>query len=235
MSAQAASPAAIAMPARDGNFSSAAYWEQRYRLGGHSGAGSRGRLARYKARFLNTLIRDNDVASAIEFGCGDGDQLAMLDVADYVGIDVAPEAVRRCGVRFAGVPGRQFRHAHDLAGLDAAELGLSLDVVYHLVEDAVFIRYMDELFAHAWRFVVVYASDIDAAWPGRHVRHRRFTAHVARYFPEWRLAAVMPNPYPYDPQRPDETSFAAFHVFCQAEEACHLTVPAVDPDDGVPE
>jgi hypothetical protein len=59
-------------------YSSAAYWEARYRAGGHSGAGSRGRLAAFKADFLNALIRDNAIASAIEFGCGDGGQLALL-------------------------------------------------------------------------------------------------------------------------------------------------------------
>ncbi len=206
-------------------FSSAEYWEHRYRQGGHSGAGSRGRLARYKANFLNALIQDNAIATAIEFGCGDGHQVAMLDIAHYVGIDVAPAAVARCRSRFAGQAGRAFRHTSQLAGLDAAELTLSLDVIYHLVEDAVFTGYMEDLFAHAWRYVVIYASDLDAGWPGRHVRHRRFTTHVARHFPDWRLAAVLPNPYPFDPQLPDETSFAAFHVYCRAHEACRLSVP----------
>lgn len=75
-------------------FSSAAYWEQRYRAGGHSGAGSYGRLAAFKADFLNALIRDNAIATAtaIEFGCGDGNQLALLDIPDYVGLDIAPAA-----------------------------------------------------------------------------------------------------------------------------------------------
>ena len=207
-------------------FSSAAYWEGRYRAGGHSGAGSYGRLAAFKADFLNALVRDNAIASAIEFGCGDGNQLALLEVADYVGLDVAPAAVARCRARFAGHPGRAFRSMDSLAGLNATELGLSLDVVYHLVEDAVFAGYMEALFSHAWRFVVIYASDVEAQWSSQHVRHRRFSAHVARHFPEWRLAAVVPNIYPYDPAQPQETSFAAFHVYCQAHERCVVTVPA---------
>lgn len=207
-------------------FSSAAYWEQRYRQGGHSGAGSHGRLAQYKADFLNPFIEANGLGSAIEFGCGDGNQLALLDIADYIGIDVAPAAIARCQSRFAGHPGRSFRHSDDLAGLDAADLTLSLDVIYHLVEDEVFVRYLDDLFAHALRFVVIYASNGEAAWPSRHVRHRHFTAHVARSFPEWQLAAVVPNPFPFDPANPEETSFAAFHIYRQPHEPCVLRLPS---------
>lgn len=210
----------------DPDFSSAAYWEARYRGGGNSGAGSHGRLAAFKADFLNALIRDNAVASAIEFGCGDGSQLGLLEVADYVGLDVAPSAVAQCRARFAGQEGRQFRLMGERAGLAASELGLSLDVIYHLVEDAVFAEYMEALFAHAWRFVVIYASDVDAGWPGQHVRHRRFSAHVARHFPDWQLAAVVPNLYPFDARNPDQTSFAAFHVYRQPQEPCRISVPA---------
>ncbi len=206
-------------------FSSAAYWEGRYRAGGHSGAGSYGRLAAFKADFLNALVRDNSIASAIEFGCGDGNQLALLEVAEYVGLDVAPAAVARCRARFAGQQGRDFRLMEECRGMAAAELGLSLDVVYHLVEDVVFGAYMQALFDHAWRFVVIYASDTDAEWPSEHVRHRRFTGYVAQHFPEWHLAAVVPNIFPYDPQRPGHTSFAAFHVYRQAHEVVRITVP----------
>ena len=151
--------------AADTGFSSAAYWQQRYRAGGHSGAGSYGRLAAFKADFLNAFIHDNAIAGAIEFGCGDGNQLALLDIADYAGLDVAPAAIARCRERFAGQPGRQFRLMQDREGLVAAELTLSLDVVYHLVEDDVFADYMETLFAYAWRFVVIYASDTVAGCP----------------------------------------------------------------------
>lgn len=212
--------------AADTGFSSAAYWQQRYRAGGHSGAGSYGRLAAFKADFLNAFIHDNAIAGAIEFGCGDGNQLALLDIADYAGLDVAPAAIARCRERFAGQPGRQFRLMQDREGLVAAELTLSLDVVYHLVEDDVFADYMETLFAYAWRFVVIYASDLDAEWPAQHVRHRQFTRHVDQHFPDWQLAAVIPNIYKFDFDRPNDTSFAAFHVYRQAHEPCRIMMPA---------
>jgi hypothetical protein len=38
-------------------FSSGTYWESRYRSGGASGAGSLGRLARFKAGVINRFIQ----------------------------------------------------------------------------------------------------------------------------------------------------------------------------------
>ena len=39
---------------------------------------------------------------------------------------------------------------------DRAELALSLDVIYHLVEDTVYESYMGQLFDSATKYVIVY-------------------------------------------------------------------------------
>lgn len=207
-------PPAAATPA----FRSAEYWEARYAQGGTSGAGSSGRLAAFKAGFVNRFVRDNHVASVIEFGCGDGRQLALADYPSYVGTDVAPRSIALCRDLFAGDETKRFLHPEAAADV-SADLALSLDVIYHLVEDAVFERYMRGLFAAARRFVIVYASDRDAPTRDPHVRHRRFTDWVARNAPDWRLTGVMPNPYGFDPARPGETSFSDFHVFARQDGA----------------
>ena len=46
---------------------SAAYWDMRYRSGGHSGAGSSGHLARFKADIVNQIVRRHGIASVIEY------------------------------------------------------------------------------------------------------------------------------------------------------------------------
>ena len=81
--------------------SSAAFWERRYAKGGTSGPGSYGDLARGKAAFLNAFVRDRDVRTVIEFGCGDGHQLSLADYPNYVGLDVSPSAISLCKNRFA--------------------------------------------------------------------------------------------------------------------------------------
>ena len=78
---------------------SAAYWNQRYVQGGDSGVGSYGRFAAFKARVLNQLFVEHGVHSVVEFGCGDGNQLASLVVDDYLGVDVSPEAMRELALQ----------------------------------------------------------------------------------------------------------------------------------------
>ena len=200
---------------RPGEFSSRDYWEVRYRNGGTSGAGSMGRLARFKADVINSFVAGNDIRSVMDFGCGDGSQLSLLTLSvhgrpTYVGVDVSPAALARCAQRF---PAHRFVAMEDVDTLPPAELAMSIDVIYHLVEDDVFARTIDAVFSHATRFVLIYASNLDLAWPSRHVRHRRFTDHVAASRPDWRLLAHVPNRYPFDRARPDDTSFADFFVY----------------------
>lgn len=194
--------------------SSADYWEQRYRTGGDSGAGSYGRLAEFKAGFLNAFVADREIASVIEFGCGDGAQLTLAAYPRYIGIDVSPSAVRMCRERFLTRPEFRFFHSADLDRPRSADLSMSLDVIYHLVEDAVFETYMSELFSAAERYVVIYASDVDM-YEAPHVRHRNFTAWVARHRTDFTLQEVVPNDYRYDPGDASNTSFAEFHIYAR--------------------
>jgi hypothetical protein len=90
---------------------------------------------------------------------------------------------------------------------------LSLDVVYHLVEDSVFDAYMRRLFESARRFVIVYSSNMDQDWPAEHVRHRQFTKWVEQHRPDWALQHTLKNAYPHDAADPEQTSFADFYVF----------------------
>ena len=202
---------------------SAAYWRQRYAEGGDSGAGSYGKFALFKAEVLNGLFDELALASAIEFGCGDGNQLRLLTVRDYLGVDISPEAVARCRAAFDGQPGRRFAllapgsgdgtGSADTYRGERADCALSLDVIYHLVEDAAFDAHMRMLFAAATRCVVIYSSDRDAdAADGPHVRHRRFTGWVAAQAPQWRLLRHVPNAYPFAGDW-RTGSFADFHVY----------------------
>jgi SAM-dependent methyltransferase len=187
------------------------YWKKRYAQGGTSGAGSYGRLAEFKAEVLNGFVRENDIRSVIEFGCGDGNQLTLAAYPRYLGFDVTAEAVAICRSRFGGDSTKEFRTVPEYRG-ERAELALSLDVIFHLVEDDVFDEYMKRLFASAERFVVVYSSDRDEQPPEPHVRHRCFTRWIATNAPGWRLRAHVPNRYPYrgDVQ---EGSFADFFIY----------------------
>ena len=67
---------------------SASFWEHRYATGGWSGSGSYGELVRGKAEFLNAFVKERSIGSAVEFGCGDGNQLSLANYPPYAGLDV---------------------------------------------------------------------------------------------------------------------------------------------------
>ena len=184
-----------------------------------------GRLADFKAAFLNAFIRGNSIASVIAFGCGDGNLLSLLSVTDFTGVAGSPGILDRCRSRFAG-RGYRFVDFDGLADVQMAELALSLDVIYHLAEDDVFEKYMRDVFMFATNFVIVYSSNHDGDAEASQLRHRCVTDYVRRWFPDWSLLALVPNLYPFDPQSPEDTSFCDFLVFGRAGRACRLLIPA---------
>jgi hypothetical protein len=196
--------------------SSSQYWEERYRRGGNSGAGSYNRLAAFKAEVLNRFVEDNHTQTIIEFGCGDGAQLKLARYPSYVGVDVSETVLGLTRAKFASVDTYRFIHTSQVAAEPTADLTLSLDVIYHLVEDEAFNGYMRDLFAKSHRHVIVYSSNEEKDWTSPHVRHRRFADWVERNAPEFRLKQHIPNSYPFDPADPDNTSFADFFIFERA-------------------
>ncbi|WP_370249982.1 hypothetical protein [Nocardioides sp.] len=195
---------------------SSAYWEARYAAGGASGAGSVGDLAAFKAAHLDRIVAEHGIGSVIEFGCGDGDQLALASYPRYLGLDVSPTVIERCLARFAGDPTRSFAvldpaRFHDPAGFLRAELTLSLDVLYHLVEDDVRDRHLRQLFGAATRFVAIYSSDEELPDPAAHVRHRPFSPWVAAHAPQWRLVERIANPH----RGHDPAAVADLHLFAR--------------------
>jgi hypothetical protein len=183
------------------------YWENRYRNGGDSGDGSYGKLARFKADVLNAFVVKHNISSVIEFGSGDGSQLALASYPSYIGFDVSETAVAACRRKF---PQHSFRLMRELAS-ERADLTLSLDVIYHLVEDAIFESYMRTLFGASNRFVVIYSSNHEGR-DAPHIRHRKFTDWISRNARDWALLEHIPNKHPYQPGVRGG-SFADFYIY----------------------
>jgi hypothetical protein len=118
-----------------------------------------------------------------------------------------------CRTKFADDATKRFHLTDELPADVTADLTLSLDVIYHLIEDDVFESYMAELFDRSTRYVVVYSSNEEDAIPARHVRHRQFSRWVGDNRPEWKLIETIPNPYEWDASKPHHTSFADFFVY----------------------
>jgi SAM-dependent methyltransferase len=167
---------------------SAVYWEKRYRNNGHSGNGSYAAHAAYKASFLNHFVKEKKINRVIELGCGDGNQIRYFEFEQYTGIDVSTAAIRRCKKLFERDEAKSFflYPAHDVQFSLKAELAISLDVIYHLVEDEVYMKYMYDLFSSAEKFVIIYAWDVEGG-KNYHVRHRQFSKWVSENIRDFKL------------------------------------------------
>jgi hypothetical protein len=179
-------------------FDATRYWEGRYSAGGTSGEGSYGRLADFKARVINDFMAEHGAQSVIEFGCGDGNQLSLLNAPRYTGFDISRTAVQRCIDRFRSDRTKNFflfdgASYCDAMGVFTADVVLSLDVIYHLVADAEFESYMSHLCSACRKHLILYTTDYDSAESG-HQRHRAISVWMQGR-PEYALVRTIPNPY----------------------------------------
>lgn len=160
------------MPASASSDYCANYWQHRYRRTGKgSGKGSTGPLLAWKADRINRAVQDLGVTSVLDIGCGDGQLASRLRVPDYLGVDLAPAAV---GMARRAARPKKFQKLDET--VEPRDLHLSVDVMFHLVDDADYRSHLDLLFS-AHRYVIVHATDFDA--PGRpHVLHRHWTDDV---------------------------------------------------------
>lgn len=204
-------------------FVSRDYWERRYRNNGTSGAGSYNRLAQFKADVIGDILCEYDVRSLIDFGVGDGNQLAQLKLEslsdggiEYIGVDVSPKALSMCRERF---PSLRFMLDTDPALQTLkCDMVMSCDVIYHLIEDRVYAKYMTDMFRMATKYVLIYAYDFDLRH-ATHVRYRKFTTYIAAHFPDWKLIKHVPQKYPQTVlgRSNESTSRSDFYLFAKQE------------------
>jgi protein O-GlcNAc transferase len=186
-------------------FDSTQYWIDRYKNGGTSGAGSYGKLAEFKAEIINTFVKENKVSSVFDYGCGSGDQIGLFDFDGYVGFDVSEKVLKE---NIKKHPNKRF-----VTGINGEtfNLTLSCDVIYHLIDNSLFNRYMRYLFALSSKYVIIYSSNGDKLnISSVHVKDRNFMSAVPDNF---KLIKFIPNRYPYDPKEPAQTSISDFYIF----------------------
>jgi hypothetical protein len=173
------------------------FWKENYLNGGTSGPGSYGELAEFKAKFLNAFVRENNVLSVIEFGCGDGNQVSYFDFPNYVGIDISSQAIDMCKEKNnkSNYNFYEYNPVFPLSriGLGKVELTLSLDVIYHLVEKHIYLRHLQLLFESSEKFVAIYGHNSNEFFPEDFTHPREFTSDISRLYPNWELIMHVKN------------------------------------------
>lgn len=194
------------------SFRSSSYWENRYKQGGDSGAGSYNLLAEYKASVINQFLRDKEIKSVIEWGCGDGNQLSLINYPEYLGFDVSPTGLDICKEKFKTDTTKSFKHVAQYEE-ERSDLAISLDVIYHLVEQQVYLTHLSSLFRSSTKWVLIFSSDhTENDGLAEHVKHRKFTLDIEEFHPDWELVKVWDNPHPFNGDYKTGTT-ATFHLY----------------------
>ena len=156
---------------------------------------------------------ENEIKSIIEYGCGDGNQLSLARYPVYKGFDISSKAISICKKRFVNDETKSFA-LMETYNNEKAELSLSLDVIYHLVEDTIFEDYIDRLFDSSERFVIIFSSNTDKNPESQapHVRHRKFSRWVEKNRRNWILQKRIVNKYPWKADA-QSGSFADFYIY----------------------
>ena len=187
-------------------------WEKRYRSGGNSGAGSYGVLEEFKRNVINDLIEENNIASVLDLGCGDGNQIKLLKLKKYTGFDISKTIIKKCQNIYKNDKTKNFVHYNglDIDNNYSSELGLSLDVLYHLMEEDMFFKYLKNLFTLSNKYIIIYSQNKNHGEietnPNGHIKGRNFTDYVENTFKNWKLLKKIDQKYP-------ELSSADFYIY----------------------
>lgn len=107
------------------------------------------------------------------------------------------DGIEKCRSKFKDDSTKKFCLRSEYNPKEKGDLVLSLDVIYHLVEDEVFHQYMNTLFGASTRYVVIYSSNFDSGRVNLHMRHRKFTDFIESNMPQWKLLEFRKNHFPY--------------------------------------
>lgn len=174
------------------------YWQDRYSRGETSGTGSYGILADYKAEVINDFLEKNDITSVIEFGCGDGNQLRLMNYQTYLGLDIARSAIDLCRSIFSNDESKSFIIYEPKYFLNngyiKADLVVCLDVLYHIIDEWEFNKTLQDIFSCASRFVILY-TNVDALdSDSNHIKFRNLMPYLSR-FPDFKVEEILEQKY----------------------------------------
>jgi 2-polyprenyl-3-methyl-5-hydroxy-6-metoxy-1,4-benzoquinol methylase len=175
-------------------FDSDEYWEARYKNHGSSGDGSYGNKAEFKGKIITDFINQRQIETIIDYGVGDGNQLKYINTTNkhYIGLDVSSTAVNLCREKFKDDSSKIFQTIADFNFSKKADLAISLDVIFHLVDDSIYASYMEHLFEMSQKYVIIHSVDNDYN-EAQHVKFRKFTPYIEQNFNQWKLIDLIPN------------------------------------------
>lgn len=90
-------------------------------------------------------------------------------------------------------------------------------MIYHLVENKIFQKYLRYVFHSSSKYVIIYASNFEQKQSGD-VKHRKFTNWIENNIKNFKLINKILNKYPYEKSNPNNTSLADFFIYQKVSE-----------------
>lgn len=124
-----------------------------------SGTGSRGKLANFKADFVNNFIKEKNIKTIFDFGCGDLQNASLLKVENYLGIDIVEHAHPK------NISANNFKtmvsRFDKFENSEKADLCLCMDVLYHILEDEQDYLHatLEKIISYSKQYFIIYAQN----------------------------------------------------------------------------
>ena len=182
-------------------FNSKEYWENRYKSGGNSGVGSQGVIAEFKAKVINDFVKNNNIQTVCELGCGDW-LFSLFNISEYTVYDVCEFVVERNKNLYT------HKFTTIMNELTNYDLTISMDVILHLMEEDVYQQYMKDLFRLSKKYVIIYDRNKNEILEGIHNKFRKFLPDVPQNF---ELIEYINNPYKGEDTQADFFIFKLIH------------------------
>lgn len=165
------------------------YWEKRYRSGRTSGMGSYGKNGKRKTEIVNNYIKKYSIKSILDLGCGDGNQTKMLKGFEkYVGYDISEYVIELCSIKFSD--NNAIKFYTDINKLPTAELCLSLDVIYHILDEVDFVKHMSLLFTKSTKYVLIFSTECTGKL-NKYILHHKFKDYIKMHHSDFELIEII--------------------------------------------
>jgi hypothetical protein len=170
------------------------YWEKRYKNGGNSGDGSYGIECNFKTDFINQIIQDLNIKTINDFGCGDGNQINQISgYTQYNGYDISQTAIKNCKIKYSNNNRMKFHESIDT--FEPSDLTMSLDVLYHIIEDDLYYGYLNSLIELSTKYILIYSTNHtlnNSNKPSSHIVWREFSDFIQK---KYQLKLISITPY----------------------------------------
>lgn len=172
-------------------------------------------MAQFKASVLNNFVELNNISTVIEWGSGDCNQLTLANYKYYIGYDVSQTAVNICKKKFFNDSTKEFYYLSENYINDRkADLSISLEVIFHIIEDKAFDLYMNNLFNSSNKYIIIYSSNSNNRKSGMFVKHRKFTDWIDKFMSKtWRMIKYIPNKYSMNSKFNGTKSYSDFFIY----------------------